>query len=94
MEEIIITLFIISLVSAIKNRHRLSFNSVKLINYAIFIGFYISVSGFFIFSQVYDISAFRGVELVAWTLGLIMIASTLAIPYAVSGFVSARHRTN
>ena len=54
------------------------------------VGFVIAIAGFLLLDQVIDPVAIRGVSVIGLMLGLTMLGSFLATPFAVSGYVSSR----
>ena len=57
------------------------------------IGFVITIAGFLLLDQFIDQGAIKGASVLGRVLGLMMLGSFLAIPFAVSGYVSSRFMT-
>jgi len=90
MEGFIVILFLIVLVIAIFLRSRISFKSAARVAIGLTVGFIISIAGFLLLDQVIDPATVIGARVIGWVLGLILFGSFLAIPFAVSGYISSR----
>lgn len=90
MEQLVAILFLIVLVIAIPVRRRISLMSATRLAIGSTVGFVIAIIGFLLLDQVVDPTALKGTRVIGWVLGLTMVGSFLAIPFAVSGYVSSR----
>ncbi len=90
MELFAAILFLIILVIAILVRRRISLRSATKFAIGSTVGFVIAIIGFLLLDQVVDPAALKGGRVIGWVLGLTMFGSFLAIPFAVSGYVSSR----
>ena len=90
MEQFVAILFLVALVIAILVRRRITLKSATRIAIGSTIGFVIAISGFLLLDQVIEPAAIRGASVIGWVLGLTMLGSFLAIPFAASGYVSSR----
>ena len=90
MEQFVAILFFIILVIAILVRRRISLRSATRVAIGSTVGFVIAIAGFLVLDQVVDPAAIKGARVIGWVLGLTMFGSFLAIPFAVSGYVSSR----
>ena len=90
MGQFIVILFLIVLVIAILVRNRISVKASARVAVGSTVGFIISIAGFLLLDQVFDPAAVIGARVIGWVLGLILFGSFLAIPFAVSGYISSR----
>ena len=90
MELFAAILFLIILVIAILVRRRISLRSATRVAIGSTVGFVIAIIGFLLLDQVVDPATLKGGRVIGWVLGLTMFGSFLAIPFAVSGYVSSR----
>lgn len=90
MGQLVTILFLIVLIIAILVRRRISLKFATRIAIVSTVGFVFAIAGFLLLDQVIDPAAFRGASVIGLMLGLTMLGSFLAIPYAVSGDVSSR----
>lgn len=90
MEQFVAILFLIVLVIAILVRRRISLRFATRVAIGSTVGFVIAIIGFLLLDQAVDPTALKGGRVIGWALGLTMFGSFLAIPFAVSGYVSSR----
>ena len=89
-EGFVVILFLIVFVIAVLVRSRISLKSTARVAIGSTVGFIISIAGFLLLDQVIDPAAVIGARVIGWVLGLILFGSFLAIPFAVSGYISSR----
>ena len=85
MGQFIAILFLVVVVIAILVRRRITLKSARRIAIGSMVGFVIAISGFLLMDQVIEPATIRGESVIGWVLGLTMLGSFLAIPFAVSG---------
>ncbi len=90
MEQFAPILLLIVLVISILVRRRISLRFATRVAIGSTLGFVIAIIGFLLLDQVVDPTALKGTRVIGWALGLTMVRSFLAIPFAVSGYVSSR----